>query len=345
MTVMKCYGHGLKAAAVRPKVALFLWLFNLALAGWAGLVLAPPLAAHFGESLALDKLMASFDANALLEFLAARGEAAVGVFQAILLAMGAYVLAWPFFQGGLLSSLATARRRGDKAGAVFFGGGGRFYGRFLRLQAFSLVLWVPAAAALAVFNRLLGLAASDPKAESLRFIVVLASLGAALLVFNFVRMILDYARIEIVLSDSRRVFTALLRAARFVFGHPGRAFILFYLFALTALPFLLGYAALRLSFPQTAPGAVGAVFGLGQVFIFVRGLVRVAFQAGQMAFFRSFEAAQDAGGKGDQGLEKVENGVDRDPQQTEGKEQQPDEGIEDKAQQGEGPAEKEQDEP
>ncbi|MBM3311926.1 MAG: hypothetical protein FJY80_10500, partial [Candidatus Aminicenantes bacterium] len=323
MTIWKCYGRGFKAAASRPTAVVLLWLFNLALALGVSQALAAPLAAHFGPSLALDKLMASFDLNVFLEFLAGRGEVVDNIIGLILIAVAVNALAWPFFQGGVLNSLLQANGRTKREAAVFFEGGGRFYGRFFRLEVLSVLLWVPSAMLLVAASSVLDLAAADPDAESLRFILFFVKLGLALLLYNLVRMVLDYARVKVALTDTRRVFDALLAAARFVLGKFGRAFALFYLFALTALPFLLGYAALRGFYPQTTAAKVAAVFFLGQVSILVRGVVRVAFQAGQMEFFRSFEPAKRPGGEGDHGLEKVEHGVHGDSHELEGEENKP----------------------
>ena len=345
MTILKSYGRGFRAAAARPTVVLLLWLFNLALALAVSQVLAAPLAAHFGGSFALDKLMASFDLNVLLEFLAGRGSVVDDVVRLLLLAVGVNVLAWPFFQGGVLNSLLNGKARAKGEAAAFFEGGGRFYGRFFRLEVLSAVLWIPAAVLFVAANSVLDLAAADPDAESLRVIFIPVKLGLALVFYNLVRMVLDYARIKIALTDTRRTFGALLAGARFVLGRFGRAFVLFYLFALTALPFLLGYAALRGFFGQTTAARVAAVFFLGQVGILIRGVVRVAFQAGQMEFFRSFEPAERPGGEGDHGLEKVEHGVDRHPQELEGEKKEPDQRVEKQGEQGHGPADDEQNEP
>jgi hypothetical protein len=319
-------------------VSVFLWLFNLILAGLVAYVFAPPFGSYFGESLALDKLMTAFDVNALLEFLADQTSAFRDVIWMLLAVILIYALAWPFFQGGILNTLLPGRGRTRLAGP-FFGGAGGFYGRFLRLEVFSVVLWIPAVAVFFVLSRFLGLLAANPNAEFLRFVLVLVRLGLAVLVYNFIRMILDYARIRIALTDGRKVVEALVTGTRFVLGYPGRTFVLFYLFALTALPFLLGYAGLRIFYPQITAGRVAIVFLLGQVSILIRGFIRVAFQAGQMEFFRSFEAAKHPGRKRDQGFEEVEGGVHRDPHQAEGKEEEPDDREEKKGEQGQGPAE------
>jgi hypothetical protein len=42
MTIWRCYGRGVKAAGARPQVSVFLWLFNLILAGLVAYVFAPP---------------------------------------------------------------------------------------------------------------------------------------------------------------------------------------------------------------------------------------------------------------------------------------------------------------
>jgi hypothetical protein len=49
-------------------------------------------------------------------------------------------------------------------------------------------------------------------------------------------------------------------------------------------------------------------------------------------------AAENPGGKGDDGLEEVEHRVDRDADQLEGKKEQPDKRVKNESKQGQGPA-------
>ena len=90
--------------------------------------------------------------------------------------------------------------------------------------------------------------------------------------------------------------------------------------------------------------------------------LKIAFQAGQMEFYFAetgtvgrivgesaspalSEAAQGSGRKHEEGLDQIQPGVDGDAQQPERQEKEPDHGVEEKGQKGEGPAENKQDQP
>jgi hypothetical protein len=344
MSIIASYRHGLREGITRPQIALLLWLFNFVLAGLVAYVFAAPLSAYFGQSLSLDDLMASFDVNTLLEFVAAEGGVVGDVGRMLFLSILAYTLAWPFFQGGILQALTVRPREGGQA-AAFFAGGGKYYGRFLRLEVLSIGLWFGAFLVFTFLSALLGFLAPDPDAEYLRFVLVLVRILVVLVLFNFVRMILDYARIATVRADSRRMLAELARAVRFVVSRMGSTAGLYGLFVLTALPFLVGYAVLRLTWPQTTPAAVAGVFFLGQIFIFLRGVLRVAWQAGQWSFYGLFKTPKGPGRQGDQRLDQVEPRVDGDAQEPEGEKKEPDKRIEDESEESQGPAEDEKDEP
>jgi len=207
------------------------------------------------------------------------------------------------------------------------------------------VFWIPAVIVFMMVGTLLGFLAPNPEAEYLRFVLVLVRLFLAFLIYNFVRMILDYARIAIVRRDSRSAFRALLAGARFVTGRPGRTLALFYLFVLTALPFLIGYGFMRIHWPRTTPAAVAGVFVLTQVLIYIRAAVRIASQAGQWKYSELFEAAEHAGGQGDQSLDQVQNGAYRETEQAKGEKEKPDDRVEEEGEKGQGPAEDQKDEP
>jgi len=59
----------------------------------------------------------------------------------------------------------------------------------------------------------------------------------------------------------------------------------------------------------------------------------------KMGMVLSSSASQDSGRKGDDRFEKVENGVDRDPQEAKRQGQEPDKGIQNERQQGQRPTE------
>jgi hypothetical protein len=283
MSVIKSYVHGIAAATRRPKLVALLWLMNIVFALPAFFIFRGAFKGILGNSLAADGLLKKTDMNVIFEFLTAPGVVLGQVITAVLVLIVLHVLAYLFAFGGILNALAP-ETRGQRFGQVFFGGGGRFYGRFFRLVVYSIVLWVPVVVIVVAVNALLKLVTANPAHEQLALaMTILRVLGFLFLVF-FVEMILDYARIKIAVTDSSQVFRALVGATRFVFSRPLKTLLLYYMLGLTGWAAFGAYLALHSTFSETSAAAAVLGFLITQVFIASRAWLRVAYQAAQKDF-------------------------------------------------------------
>ena len=266
-----------------------------------------------------------------------------------------------FLAGGVLHTLRTDVEPRPFAAALFLGGG-RFYGRFFRLGIFSLLLWLPAGVLFVIFDGVLSAVQSDPNREQLGFILTLARYAFALALFQLIRMISDYARIRIAVRDSRDTLAELGRAVLFVGGRFGRTLGLYVLLALAGLALLVAFGILDSSLAKTTPAAIFAGFVLTQIFVAARGGLRIASLSAQRGFFlqetrageggasgpavpASAGAAQHPRGEVDQRPEELQAGAERDADQTERQQEKPDERIQDQHEEGQGPANDEQNQP
>jgi hypothetical protein len=106
--------------------------------------------------------------------------------------------------------------------------------------------------------------------------------GAALL---FVNLIVDYAKIRMVVEDRRSALGALTAAIRFIARQPGAAIGL-YLF--NTIAFLVVLVLYRVAAPGAAGGTLAWIALLiGQLYIVLRVVVRLTFAASQIALFQS----------------------------------------------------------
>ncbi len=96
-----------------------------------------------------------------------------------------------------------------------------------------------------------------------------------------VNLIIDYAKVRAVVEDRRSMIGAIVAGWRFVRRHPGAAIGLY---AVDAVLFLLVIGLYFLA----APGANYNVlaFGVGQLYIVLRVIVRLQFAASQIALFQ-----------------------------------------------------------
>ena len=133
----------------------------------------------------------------------------------------AYALVWLFLLGGVLDRFARRERR--FVFAPFMAAGARFFPRLLRLTVISGALYFGIYRLARWLFPWIERLTRDVTAERQ---VLLAHLGGALVVvalLGLVNLIFGYAKIVVVFEGRRGTLGALLRAARFVAGHPRKA--------------------------------------------------------------------------------------------------------------------------
>lgn len=275
MNIIRFYVHGMREASRRPTMIALLWLANIVLAAPACLLFSGALGAAVGKS------MAPLDQDAMIEFLTGSGGAIRSVTTVLLVAVVLSAFVSIFMFGGILHTLVRGGA-GERPGQTFFAGGGRYYGRFLRLTLCSVVLWVPALALFIPLHVLAAAVMKDSTNEQLGFALTVFRVVLGLFLVFFIKIIMDYARIGIVREDTNKVYDALVRAVRFVFGRLGRTLFLYYLLGVTGLAMLAVYLGLSRLFPGSTTAAIVSVFLLSQLFAAGRGWLKIAYQAAEL---------------------------------------------------------------
>lgn len=284
MNVMKSFGKGIQDALARPKAVIVIYLLN---AGFAVVIYFLALnifSPALSRSQAGEAILGGRNVNALIEILAESGQALVGLASTAAVLLGLYLFVTPFLYGGILNDLIRPREAAG-FGASFWAGGGKYYGRFLRLEVLSLLLWVPAVILFILAGKALAAAAANPLKEQLNFYLTLARAAFGLFLFFGVKMILDYARIRIAASEQHKALAALLWATVFVVKKPFKSLGLYYLLGLTAWAGLAVYWGIQSLFAKTTTAAVLAGFVLSQLHILWRSWIKVAYQAAQLNLY------------------------------------------------------------
>ncbi len=277
MNIIRFYAHGIKEASRRPTMIALLWLANIVLAVPACLLFSGELGAALGLS------AAPLDQNAALEFLTGSTGSIRGVMTAVLVAVVLSAFVSIFLYGGILHTFVRGGTE-ERPGQTFFAGGGRYYGRFLRLTLYSVVLWVPVLVLFVSVHVLATAIVKDSTNEQLGFVLMIFRVVLVLFLAFFIKMIMDYARIRIVREDTNRVYDALAWAVRFVFGRLGRALLLYGLLGLTGWAMLAVYLVLNRFFAGATTAAIISGFLLAQLFVAGRGWLKIAFQAAELEF-------------------------------------------------------------
>ena len=256
--ILAAWLDGLGRVRRAPAVAAGVFVLTLAAALPLAIVMRGTLAAHLGNSLAANTAADAVNYDWWQEFasqasglgatftpaiigFAATLDSVSGVLDArgpiapIAGAVATYLLVWMFLSGGILDRYARQRRTHAHG---FFAACGVFFWRFLRLGLIAgAVYW----ALFAYVHRWLLddayekliVDVSEERVAFLWRFGLYAVFGAALMLVNIV---IDYAKVRLVVEDRRSAIGALSAALGFLGRNPGRAFGLY---ALNGLAFLV----------------------------------------------------------------------------------------------------------
>lgn len=308
LSPVAAYRDGLRRVVAAPWVWLGAWTATLLLAWPLALVLHDLLAGHLGASLAAERAAAGVDMEWWQEFRAqASGLGTTFVpailgFSAVLKnlsdladnaametvtagVVAVWLVVWSFLAGGILDRYARQRPVGA---AGFFAACGTHVWRLLRLGAFAFAAYYVLFAYVHgwLFARGLYVAwtrdtASERSAFAVRVLLYLVFFALV----TAVNLVIDYARVRLVVEDRRSAVFSLSAGARFVARHLRNVVSLY---ALNALGFLLVVAV----YAVLAPGAGSAgwtlwlTFLVGQAYIALRLGVKLGFYATQVAYFQ-----------------------------------------------------------
>lgn len=312
--VLKAFRDGLRRVHEAPAVVASVFVLTFLLALPLGLVVRGMVASSLGASLAAGSAASGANSDWWLEFLAQAtglgttftprvvGFAPVlsnlSAFldaepqaMAVMGAALAYYLLWTFLSGGILDRYA--RRRPIRTSA-FFAASGVFFVRFLRLAVIALAvygfLFGPVHRWL--FDGFYPWATHNFTAERGAFAIRFGLYALFGLVWLCVNALFDYAKVRAVVEDRRSMIGAVMAAFRFVQRHPVQVFGLY---LLDGLVFALVVAVYGLVAPGAGRADWTMWFGFlaGECFLLARLVVKLLFQASEVALFQNLFAHAD----------------------------------------------------
>jgi hypothetical protein len=283
-----------------PRLVIGVWLATTLAALPPALAVRSAIEGDLGSSLVASRVAAGVDAGWWQEFQArAQAEAttlstvvigaaapianwsrfvdAPGVPPVLVVAVAFALGVWIFLSGGAIDRLARARPVGTRA---FVGTCGVFFFRFLRLTILvGAAYWLIASPFHAVlFGGVYRWLTRDLSSERVAFAWRLICYAIWLAPLVVVNVVADYAKARAVIEDRRSMLGALAAGGRFVRRHPGAVTAVYVANALVLAVAFSVYLLL-------APGAQGgdwrllAVLGIGQAWIVMRILTRLAFMS------------------------------------------------------------------
>jgi hypothetical protein len=192
-----------------------------------------------------------------------------------------YLLTWIFLAGAILDRLARGRPVGA---AVFFGLGATYFPRLLRLAVVAAAAYWVLFQGLRplLFGPVLDALTRNAARETTGLAVIGGLYAVFVLALGLTSLILDVARVRLVVEDRRSVLAAVPAALRFVGRRPVR------LAALYTLNVVAILVIVRL-WIQVAPGAATGNWQAllaSQVYVVLRVWARMALLGSEAVFFQ-----------------------------------------------------------
>jgi len=272
------------------RVIIILYVSTLLLAAALAFGFFHALSVGFGGSMIPDRMLEGFDSNVFNDFMRAN----VGFLAPYLTQITWLTIFWLVLNTLLGGGIVAALKRGSSNSfAEFFSDCGTYLVRFLLLLLLSAIIFLIIGT---VWAMIVGVLYSAMTAGSLTEVpnVIGALVAAAVFLIPviIIMMIIDYARVQIVVEDTPSVLSATWRSTKFVF----RNFFVTFGWQLLMLLLLLGLAVLYWliaeGFPMETGFGIFLAFVLQQISVASRIWARLVAIGGQVQLYESRNAVE-----------------------------------------------------
>jgi hypothetical protein len=257
------------------RVLIPFYMITLLIAGLTALPWRSLIYAEAGQSLILADLVKGFNYTFINDFLQNYGSALGPLLNLSLLALVPFLLAMVFLTASLIALILAAPEQYERS--VFWGGGGEYFSRILRLTLFFLVLHALVLGAFGWLYLTVIQGASPAKLDNeaiitnaLYWIVPLYVLAAA-----FFFMWQDYAKVFLIRDHERWIWRPVGRSLAFVTRYIGHCYTTFLLnMFLLVVVFGINYL-ITSTFEINSAATIFISFLISQVFLILRYVLKV----------------------------------------------------------------------
>lgn len=273
MKIFEAASKGAKFVLGNKKMVFIIYLINL----FFGMIVVYPvykyISSFTSNSISADAILERFNYTFLVEMFI-KCSKYVGNFSASVLIAGVfYVIVSIFIAGGILKILKSDNKFDSFS---FFGGCGEFFLRFFRLFIYSLIFILLYFVFFIILSEIF-----VPSSKTVIFIFGLFFIAG----FCFIDMIFDYAKIETVFSENRKMHLSLFNSIVFTFKNFFKVILLYsFIFLAGILLFLIYILILNISSETTVPGILLMVI-IQQIYIFSKFLIQTLFYSAQFYYF------------------------------------------------------------
>lgn len=293
MKIITSYASGFKATFNTKKLVTTIYVITLLMA----LILAIPFSGTIqkeaGNSMAFNALLKGFDYTVYQDFMNHFARA-IQPYISTAIWMGIFYLLFTiFFEGGILTVL---KRKENKFTLRFFWeASAKYFSRFLRLALYMIIL--QAIIAVILFFILAAILSSVYKSapnESYIFYTVLIGVIIYLLIFIFLLIVTDYAKVMMVENDEYRSLRTILRSFGFSFKHFLSTYSLYLLLLVVPIFLFLIYFKIESAIGMSSGWRILLIFIIQQLLVWSRIFTKIWILGSELTLYGKFEIKEEA---------------------------------------------------
>ncbi len=287
MRIFKLFINGISTANTNFKIIIYLWIINFLFS----LMLVAPvyfmINKNISKSLMGEKLAQGFDLFWLGDVLYKFRDFSPALIGGIIFPALLYLLLYIFLNGGIIGRLTVTFENVNLKN--FFSDCGFFFWRFFKLFLISIVVYV---VFLGLFYRIISMILEifTKKATTEWPLIIVSNLKIVvlLLLFTIVTMFFDYAKIRVVISNSKKVIKETLFTLKFLGKRFFKAWGLYLLIGLFFLIITFIYMEIAYIIPKNTSLLILLSFIWQQIYIFARLWIKLIFFGSEIEFYRYF---------------------------------------------------------
>lgn len=289
MKLIKSYFSGLKDSIRLYKINILMYVGNL----FFTLIIALPLWFFLkktgGNSLLLNNYIAEFDLTTILDWHISMADGLQMLKSQIVWLALAYCVAQVFFTGGVLQYLFVEGKKFSMSD--FFSACGLYFFRFLRLFIYSSIFHVLALLIVLIPTVwIFDLSSARITTEPQIFWIIATAASIYFLLLCLILTVSDYAKIRMVLDDSKASLKSFFKGFGFVFKNFFSSYFLFLLLIAGAIAFFYLYFFVGRIVGYGNSFAILFMFLIQQGYIFGRMFLKTWILGSEISLYSRIEA-------------------------------------------------------
>ncbi|WP_321477444.1 hypothetical protein [uncultured Paludibaculum sp.] len=260
--------------SLRKRMMVAYWFFHTLMAAFVAFPLMGVAISNLSHSRYGNELLRGFDVSWLVEIIFyTQGNQAPAILPGVLLAVFLLFLGSTFLAGGAVRMLVHDGP--DYSPRMFYEGCGRYFWRFLRLALYSLFFYGIALILRRMLQKLAERVWGDGMEDHQLIIAGWVVSGVLLLLMALVNTAMDYAKVRLVVDNSRKSLRAAFGSMRLVLTHPGKTMGVWLVLTIFLAAFVALYLPLSNALQGGGTGAVLALIVVQQLYVFARVWLRM----------------------------------------------------------------------